>query len=94
MNNLLKCTMVAFATTGLAFGALAQSETITKSKDEKIIIRKKGDKKEKLTIVVDGDNVTVNGKPLSDLKDKDINAATPAKAYAWWPANICKGYKH
>ena len=73
MNNLLKCTMVAFATTGLAFGALAQSETITKSKDEKIIIRKKGDKKEKLTIVVDGDNVTVNGKPLSDLKDKDIN---------------------
>lgn len=42
------------------------------SKEESITIRKKGDTKEKMTIVVDGDNITVNGKPLEDLKDTDI----------------------
>ena len=39
-------------------------------KDEVITIRKKStDKNEKITIVVDGDNITVNGKPLEDMKD-------------------------
>ena len=73
MNNLLKYTIVAISFTGLAFSVSAQSEKNTKNKEEKIIIQKKGNKKEKLTIVVDGDHVTVNGKPLSELKDKDIN---------------------
>lgn len=43
-----------------------------KSKDETITIRKKNDSKEKITIVVDGDNITVNGKPIEDMKDADI----------------------
>ncbi len=43
-----------------------------KEKSENIIIRKNGNKKEKLTIVVDGDNITVNGKPAKDFKDSDI----------------------
>ncbi len=43
-----------------------------KSKDETITIRKKNDSKEKITIVVDGDNITVNGKPIEDMKDSDI----------------------
>jgi len=57
------------------FTASAQTkekEKITKDKQESITIRKKSDTKEKLTIVVDGDNITVNGKPLADLKDDDI----------------------
>lgn len=41
-------------------------------KDESITIRKKSDSKEKTTIVIDGDNITVNGKPLDQLKDGDI----------------------
>ncbi len=57
------------------FTASAQTkekEKASKDKQESITIRKKGDSKEKLTIVVDGDNITVNGKPLEDLKDDDI----------------------
>jgi serine protease Do len=47
-------------------------------KDEKkevreIIIRKNGDKEEKFTIEIEGDNVKINGKPLKDFKDEDIN---------------------
>lgn len=42
-----------------------------KEKKEQIIIRKKGDKNEKTTIVIEGDKVTVNGKPV-EKGDKDI----------------------
>lgn len=58
---------------GCATLATAQTKEKPKvTKEESITIRKKGDTKEKMTIVVDGDNITVNGKPLEDLKDTDI----------------------
>jgi serine protease Do len=41
-------------------------------KSEQIIIRKKGDKEEKMTVVIDGDKITVNGKPLAEYKGDDI----------------------
>src|SRR5947209_10732814 len=41
-------------------------------KGESIIIHKNGDSKEKLTIVVDGDNITINGKPAKDFKNGDV----------------------
>jgi len=77
--------MLAFA--ALPFGLLAQDvreEKIevtdtpaTKDKKEKketreIIIRQKGDKHINLKVEVNGDKITVNGKPLSEFKDKDI----------------------
>ncbi len=39
-----------------------------KEKSQSITIRKKGDDKEKTTIVIDGDKITVNGKPVEDYK--------------------------
>jgi serine protease Do len=60
------------------FAATASAQTgdkVTKEKNDKeqsITIRKKGDNKEKLTIVIDGDNITLNGKPLEEMKDADI----------------------
>jgi serine protease Do len=42
------------------------------NKSEDIIIRKKGNSNEKLTIVIDGDKVTVNGKPVDDYKSDDV----------------------
>jgi len=42
---------------------------------ERIIVTRKGDNKEKVTIIVDGDNITVNGKPISELKDGDISVS-------------------
>lgn len=42
-------------------------------RDESIIIRKKGDTKEKTTVVIDGDKVTINGKPLEEFKSDDVD---------------------
>ena len=58
-------------------------------KGESIIIHKDGDSKEKLTIVVDGDNVTINGKPAKDFKNGDVeviqHSGWNADAFAMTP---------
>jgi serine protease Do len=40
---------------------------------QQIIITKKGDAKDKIVVEINGDKVTVNGKPIEDLKDADIS---------------------
>ncbi len=50
-----------------------------KEKREEIIIKKDGGKEEKMTIVVDGDNVTINGKPMNDIKDGNVKIITRKK---------------
>lgn len=58
---------------GFALAGQAQTKESPKtSKEKSITIRKKGDGNEKMTIVLDGDKVTVNGKPLEELKDSDV----------------------
>lgn len=50
-------------------------EDIRKEKmkgSQEIIIRKSGDKDTKLTVEVNGDKVTINGKPLSEFKDDNV----------------------
>lgn len=42
-----------------------------KKEKEEIIIRKKGNKKEKTVIVIEGDKVTINGKPV-EKTEKDV----------------------
>ena len=49
-----------------------EKETKEKKEVEQIVITLKGDKKEKVIVEVNGDNVTVNGKPLSEYKEGDI----------------------
>lgn len=66
--KILPAALLALLLTG---SATAQTKDRSK-KDETITIRKKTDSKEKITIVVDGDNITINGKPLEDMKDADI----------------------
>jgi len=39
---------------------------------DEIVIKKKGDKGGKVTVEIKGDNVIVNGKPLSDYDDDNI----------------------
>jgi len=57
--------------------AYAQDVTTDKhKKDESITIHKNGDSKEKLTIVVDGDKITINGKPMSEFKDGSVKIVT------------------
>lgn len=50
----------------------AQKDKIEKKESREIIIRSNGDKDKKMKIEIDGDKVTVNGKPLSDFKDDDV----------------------
>ncbi|CAN5737029.1 PDZ domain-containing protein [soil metagenome] len=61
-------------TFGTATGLLAQDEKVatTEKRQSDVIIRKKGDSKEKMTIIIDGDKVTVNGKPVEDYKNDDL----------------------
>jgi serine protease Do len=73
-----RISMYAFAFVAaiqlVALSASAQEKKEKREKEEKkeqIIIRKKGDKTEKTTIVIEGDKVTVNGKPV-EKGDKDI----------------------
>ncbi|MCU0379679.1 MAG: PDZ domain-containing protein [Chitinophagaceae bacterium] len=58
---------LAMATTG------SQAQQAPKASEKKeIIIREKGGEKEKMTIVIDGDKVTVNGKPLAEYDGDNI----------------------
>lgn len=61
-----------------SFFASAQAQPPSKNKTantgrQNIIIQKKDSTKEKITVVIDGNNVTVNGKPVDDFKSDDIN---------------------
>ncbi len=86
MNSWKKVTAITIAVGMLGTTAFAQKEKekTTKSKSQEIIIRKSGDKSEKMTIVVDGENVIVNGKPISELNDAEITVlnGTDGRAFA------------
>ena len=71
-------TLAAFTFSGLLFSQEVTKEEKKERKDkvekkEEIVIRKDKDgKSEKMVIVIDGDKITVNGKPVMDFKGKDI----------------------
>ncbi len=44
-----------------------------KKETQEIIIRKKGEKDTKITVEIKGDEITINGKPLSEFKDDEIS---------------------
>lgn len=70
-----KLFSIALFSLALATGGMAQTKTEPDKKekrDETITIRKKGGSGDKTTIVIDGDKITVDGKPIEDLKNTDI----------------------
>ena len=77
MNNLIKYAIPVLVTIFISTSASAQDqkEKSLRDQDDKsqeIVIRKKGGKTDKMTIVVDGENVTINGKPVDEYKNKNI----------------------
>lgn len=70
MIKWMKLTTVLLAAACTSTIAIAQDDA--KKERQEIIIRKSGDEKEKMTIVVDGDKVTINGRPVEDIKDAEI----------------------
>lgn len=74
-RKFLLLSLLAFS---FAFSVSAQEKAPTpppkKPADEKetITIRKKGNGTDKMTIIVDGDHVTINGKNVEDMKGEDF----------------------
>jgi serine protease Do len=52
--------------------ALAQKVEKADKKTKEIIIRRDGDQKTKMKIEIDGDKVTIDGKPLSEYENDDV----------------------
>jgi serine protease Do len=78
-------------------------ESKDKKNVEEIVIVRKGDKTEKVVVEINGDKVTVNGKPIEDLKDGDVTVRRHNIKDAWAYAdglrslngsydNMAKGY--
>ncbi|MEO7962166.1 MAG: PDZ domain-containing protein [Ginsengibacter sp.] len=52
---------------------LGQDNNAVEKKTREIIIRSNGDKETKMSIEINGDKVTVDGKPLSEFKNGDVS---------------------
>lgn len=65
---------LALIIAGTAFAQDQPQKDTAAKKEQRVIVRKKtnGDKTETMTVVVDGDKVTINGKPVDQLNDKDV----------------------
>jgi serine protease Do len=61
--------MAGILISGSSFG---QNGTPGEKNSEEIIIRKNGDSAKKMTVEINGNDVTINGKPISDYKGGDI----------------------
>ena len=60
---------------GFGYKAMAQEDVIKKGEKketEEIVIRKKGSTNANINVQINGDEVLINGKPLSEFKDDDI----------------------
>jgi serine protease Do len=94
-----KFSVFLFAVAFLAPASLlAQKEDKEKDKEakekkqsEQIIITRKGDGNEKMVIEIVGDKVTVNGKPVEDLKDGDVSVRRNRIRDTWSYADGIKG---
>ena len=77
----------------LSTNSWAQKPESHDKKTQEIIIRKNGDKNTKTTIEIDGDNVTVNGKPLADYHGDDVSVIKRdfmrdrSRNFLWAPEN-------
>lgn len=95
-----KLSVFLFAVAFLAPASLlAQKEEKDKEKEvkekkqtEQIIITRKGDGTEKMVIEIVGDKVTVNGKPIEDLKDGEVSVRRNRSRDTWAYAEGLKGH--
>ncbi len=72
-NIMLGVIFSVFSTVGF-MKAFAQETKENKEPKEsqEIIIRKNGEKDTKVTVEINGDNVTINGKPLAEFKEDGV----------------------
>jgi serine protease Do len=89
-KNLVKAFAFSFAIALFAPASLlAQKEEkdkeVKEQKEKKdvqqIIITRKNDKADKVVVEINGDKITVNGKPLDEYKDKDGDISVRLQKY-------------
>jgi serine protease Do len=73
--------LLAFSANAAMLQAQNTSVLTDTSKEQNIIIHKKNSSNEKITVVIDGNNITVNGKPVDDFKSKDFDIITQDLAF-------------
>jgi len=90
MKKLIRKSWLFMLTAALLAPAalLAQPGEKDKVKDEKkrteqIVITRTGDKNEKVVVEVNGDKVTVNGKPIEEYKGDDVTVRKLKDAWAY-----------
>ncbi|MEO6406353.1 MAG: PDZ domain-containing protein [Ferruginibacter sp.] len=76
MNKII-FSILTWLIAGFSYKAMAQEITIedkdkTNRESQEIIIRKKGSKDVNLNIQINGDKITINGKPIVEFKDDEI----------------------
>ncbi len=64
--------IIAITLCSKAFTQETKKDTASKQTKTITIRKKVSDNNQKMTIVVDGDNVTINGKPIDAMNDSDI----------------------
>lgn len=72
MKKIMLCLSAATLITAFVPAVFAQDKKNKIEKEEEIVVKKKGDKDVKMTIEINGDDVKINGKPMSEFDDDDI----------------------
>jgi hypothetical protein len=78
MNRILTAALLALLITGIANG---QQKEKSKSNQD-VIIKKNGKSDVKMTIVIDGENITINGKPITEAKGTRRSDDSAGQGYA------------
>jgi serine protease Do len=68
MNRIISLALLALLVTGIARAQQKDKQR----QEEELIIKKKGEKEEKTTIIIDGDRITINGKPITEYDGDNI----------------------
>jgi len=74
MKRIFLSAILTFFAISFSSVGFSQAKRNT-TKNEEIIIRKNDDNKTKTTIVIDSNNITINGQPLADYKG-DVKVIT------------------
>ncbi len=79
MKKILFSALCLGIFSGISNTASAQEEQVKQSKEEEIIIRKKGDKNVKVTVEMKDDEILINGKPMVEFDDENVSVTKRRK---------------
>ncbi len=79
MKKILFSALCLAIFSGITYTASAQQDRIKESKEEEIVIRKKGDKNAKVTVEMKDDEILINGKSIAEFKDENVSVTKRRK---------------